>query len=106
MMRAALRGVHGSQEVEENLSFYYVADEVAGVSRGMTAILPPCYWRQRFGNLSAGEMAEILLTLASGVDLRRFQKSKRGAKKPPPERTRGEAGHYATARVLGTAENL
>lgn len=106
VMRAALRAVHGCEEVEENLSIYYIADEVAGVSRGMTAILPPCYWRQRFGNLSAVEMAGILLALAKDVDLGRFRKSKRGPKKPPPKRTRGDAGHYATARVLGTAKDL
>jgi hypothetical protein len=106
VMRAALRAVHGREEVEENLSTYYVADEVAGVSRGMTAILPPCYWRERFGNMSAAEMVKILLALAEEVDMRRFQKSKRGPKKPPPKRTRGETGHYATARVLANKNGL
>lgn len=51
-------------------------------------------------------MAKMLLTLAAAIDMRCFQKGKRGPKKPPPKRTRGEAGHYATARVLGTAEDL
>jgi hypothetical protein len=106
VMRAALRAAHGCEEVEENLSIYYVADEIAGVSRGMTAILPPCYWRERFGDLSVVEMVKILLPLAAVVDMRRFQKSKRGPKKPPPKRTRGKAGHYATARVLGSAKGL
>jgi hypothetical protein len=100
VMRAALRAVHGREKVEENLSTYYVADEVAGVSRGMTAILPPCYWRERFGNLRAAEMVKILLALAEEVDIRRFQKSKRGPENPPPKRTRGETGHYAASRVL------
>lgn len=106
VMRAALRAVHGSDKVEKNLSTFYVADEIAGISRGMTAILPPSYWRERFGALSVVEMAAILLALAAAVDLRRFQKSKRGPKKPPPKRTRGKDGHYATARVLGARKDL
>lgn len=51
VMRASLRNVHGREKVEENLSTYSVTDQVAGVSRGMTEILPPNSWRARFGTL-------------------------------------------------------
>lgn len=72
----------------------------------MTAILPPSYWRVRFGSLTEVETAKVLVVLTAAVDLRRFQKTKRGPKKPPPKRNRGEAGHYDTARMLGAVEEL
>ena len=41
---AALRGAHGHQTVEEEVSLYYRANEVATTSHGMMVAIPEVGW--------------------------------------------------------------
>lgn len=102
--RAAIRAAHG-KPAEQQVSTYYLADELSGIWRGMLIILPEEYWKQSYGPMSAQELAAILLRLAQQVNLRRFRKSVRGPKKPPPKRNRGKPGHIATSKVLAKRKN-
>jgi hypothetical protein len=45
---AALRAAHGSEAVEQGVSFYYLCDEVAGTYRGMTIAVPESYWTKHY----------------------------------------------------------
>ena len=70
---AVLRGVHGQQTVDEEVSLYSLANEVAAT----------------------------LLDLAQRVNLRALRKSPRGPKKPPPKRDgNSKQGHVSTAKLL------
>jgi IS4 transposase len=102
---AALRAAHGSAAVEENVSLYYVADEIAGTYRGMMIAIPEKHWRV-FESLTAKQLAQVLKQLAAKVALPALQKHKRGPKKTRGKKRRGKfIAHVATARVLAKRKN-
>jgi hypothetical protein len=97
---AALRGVHGQQTVDEEVSLYYLANEVATTYHGMMIAIPEVEW-DVFYRMSASDMAVTLLDLAKRVNIRAFRKSPRGPKKPRPERdSNAKQGHVSTAKLL------
>ena len=85
VIMAALRCVHGADVIEQDVSGYYVADELSAVYQGMMIAIPEKHW-QIFGRMTPGEFADTLRVLASKVNLRRFKKHPRGPKKPQPKR--------------------
>ncbi len=100
VVKAALRSVHGEEAVE-GLSFYYLADEVAGTHRGMMIAIPEEEWAA-FHGLTAAAFGAILLDLAAGVRLSAYRKQVRGPKRPQPKRESGaKVKHVSTARLLG-----
>lgn len=99
VVKASLRVAHGVEKIEQNLSTYYVADEISGVWRGMQIAIPAACWTDAFGDLSVPQLAKILVRLAHAVKLPHYQKHKRGPKKPPPKR-QGSSPHVSTQRIL------
>lgn len=98
-VKGALRGLHGEAKVEA-LSAYYLADELAGVSRGMMVAVAQQEWAV-FGRMSAAEFAGRMRAWASKVRLERFRKHPRGAKKPRARRHHDPAHpHVSSARIL------
>ena len=75
---AALRTAHhpalkkAAAKPHRKLSFYYVADEIAGVWRGMEIAVPECHWTAAFAKKPPKQLAEQLLWLARRTDLNRF----------------------------------
>ena len=101
VVKAALRRVHGQQKVAEELSGFFLAEEVRATWKGMLIVLPPEFWKKRFGAISVAELARELLRLARLVQMRCFQKSPRGPKKPRPARSSAKGHpHVATARII------
>src|SRR3954453_6816282 len=99
VVRAALRSVHGVEAVEE-VSGYYLADEIAGTHRGMMIAIPEDEWVV-FAGLTASALGEILRGLAAQVRLSALRKHRRGPKRPQPKRTSGaKIGHVSTAKLL------
>jgi IS4 transposase len=100
LVRTALAAAHGEESVEE-ISAYYVADELRGMMRGMMVAISEEHWKRQFGQRTAVQMANLLLALAKRVKLECFRKHRRGPKKPPPKRTRFKRKtHVSTARIL------
>jgi len=100
VVKAALRAAHGVEKIEEVLSTYYVADEIAGTYRGMMIAIPDESW-EVFATMTAAQFAKALKGLASKVDLEKLKKHPRGPKKPKPQRHRNRhVTHVATARIL------
>lgn len=86
---------------QRTFSFYYLADEISGVSRGMAIAIPAECWTDAFASLTTKQMAKTLLGLARRVDVRQFLTNPYGPKvrkKKPPKTTRG--GHVSTHRIL------
>jgi IS4 transposase len=99
VVRAALRSAHG-EEAAEGVSFYYLADEVAGTHRGMMIAIPEDEWAV-FHGLTAAAFGGMLLDLAAGVRLSAYRKQVRGPKRPPPKRESGaKIKHVSTAKLL------
>jgi Transposase DDE domain len=99
VVKAALRGVHG-EKIEEGVSSYYLADEVAGVSRGMSILLPGDFWHERFGRQTPSQMAQFLLMCAHQMRLSAYRKHPRGPKKKPPPKPKKGRVHVATQRII------
>jgi hypothetical protein len=99
VVKGALRGVHGRAEAEQ-MSAYYMADEMGGVYRGMMIAIPEPEW-QLLARMSPQEFARVLVQLADKINLERFRKHTRGPKKPKEQRHFDRAHpHVSTARIL------
>ena len=99
-VKAALRGKHGHDKIEDEVSEYYVADEISGTYRGMMIAIPEPEWKG-FASVGSDRLADLLLDLAGRVKLARFRRHARGPKKPVPRRTRYTTHtHVSTARLL------
>jgi hypothetical protein len=85
---------------EEKLSTYYLADEVAGTWRGMMVVLPEAFWAEKFADMTALELANVLKDLAGQAKPDQYRQR-------PPSRTKSQrnrpcqpGSHCSTARVL------
>ena len=100
LIKAALRSAHGRQQVNDEVSGYYLALEIGRTYDGMMIAIPTPHWAF-FRALSDKEFADALRELASSVNLSRYQKHPRGPKKKPPKRMPYENGkHVSTAKLL------
>ena len=100
VVKGALRGAHGVEYVEEQLSMYYLTLEVAQVAPGMEIALGTEPWAI-FQQMSTAEFAATLVAIAKHLDTEKYTKQKRGPKKQPPKRLSGKPqSHISTARIL------
>jgi Transposase DDE domain len=99
-VKAALRGAHGTEPVEQGVSDFFLADEIAGTYRGMMIAIPAEHW-QPLADADTKTLAQLLVALVRKASLPRYKKSPRGPKKPKRRRTRfATAKHIATSRLL------
>jgi IS4 transposase len=99
-VKAALRSVHGDATVSEEVSGYYVADEVTMAHRGMMIAIPEDEWVE-FRDLNPVELGGVLVELARAVRLSEYRKHPRGPKKPKPKKQSGaKIKHVSTAKIL------
>ena len=92
---------------EPTFSFYYLADEISGISRGMAIAIPSQYWTDAFASLTTKQLARTLLWLARRVDVKQFLTNPYGPKlrkKKPKATTRGR--HVSTHRILQQRKTL
>lgn len=100
VIQAALRAVHGAEKIEEEVSVYYVADEIAHTYRGQEIAIPEGYWEKTYASLTPLQMARTLIRIAKKIDLARYRKHKRGPKKKSKPMNKKHRAHVSTARVL------
>ena len=97
---AALRGVHGEDTVDHEVSLYYIANEISTTYTGMMIAIPEPEW-DIFYAMDTVELAAILLDLARRVRLQAFRKSPRTPRKPSPQgKKTPRKGHVSTAKLL------
>jgi IS4 transposase len=100
VVMAALRSVHGAETIDQELSLYYVANDIAQTYHGMMIAIPEDEWHI-FSRMRPAEMAATLRELAQQVRLKAYRKSSRGPKKPRPKRAgTTKSSHVSTARIL------
>jgi IS4 transposase len=100
VVRTAIATAQG-EECVEDISAYYVADEIRGMMRGMMVAIPDEHWHRQFGQRTDHQMTNLLIAIAKRVDLECFRKHRRGPKKPRPKRTKFKSKtHVSTARIL------
>jgi hypothetical protein len=100
VVMAALRSVHGAECLDQELSLYSVANDIAQTSHGMMIAIPEQEWRV-FSRMRAAEMVATLKELAQNVRLKAYRKSSRGPKKPRPKcQGSTKSPHVSTAKIL------
>jgi hypothetical protein len=103
MLQAAVETEHGIEpRSPEELSLYYVSNEVKRVHTGMMLALPPEVWTP-LRELPLADYCTLLLQVAAHVNPRKMRKTGRGPKKlvkkePMPPSVAG--AHVSTARLL------
>ena len=102
VIKAALSGIHGSKVIEEQVSGYYLADEISGTYRGMMIALDAEQWII-FRQLPQSELIKFLKKLAKKVKLSAFRKHPRGPKKPVVKRKKDpKTPHVSTAKLIAS----
>ena len=100
VVMAALRSVHGADTIDQALSLYYVANDIAQTYHGMMIAIPEEAWRV-FSRLQPTELVTTLIALAQKVRLTAYRTSPRGPKKPRPKHGgTTKASHVSTANLL------
>jgi hypothetical protein len=100
VIKAALRVVHGSEKVQNEVSLHHVTTEIRETHRGMMIAIPLPEWLL-FRSMSATELATVLRELASRVDLAKYKKAPTKPKKPKTARQSGaNRPHVSTAKIL------
>jgi len=98
-VKGALRGVHGEEKTQKQISNYFLTNEVRNVYAGMMIALPPEQWKI-FQQMSPAELAAHLVRWVGGANLARYPKQKRGPKKPKQPCPNAQFQHVSTAKLL------
>ena len=102
-VKAALRSVHGSDKVEQEVSLIKVSEHICRNYDGMMAGLPPAEWL-RFRDLGPKEMAACLRELAAKVVLSKVRKAPTKPKKRKKTVSFDPSKpHISTARLLAAS---
>ena len=99
---AALRSVHGIEKIEQEVSSYYLADEIRGTYRGMMIAIPQQEW-QVFNQMNLIDLTKILKNLATLVNLAVFLSHPRSTKKTKKwvmKNRPTKKPHVSTAKIL------
>lgn len=100
VIKGALRAAHGEAKVAEEVSAYYMANEIARTYAGMMIAIPEDCWHV-FAEMTAGELGRVLKDLAGRVRLGTLRKHPRGPKKPVAKKPKNKKQpHVSTARLL------
>ena len=100
VIKAALGRVHGIDVIENQVSGYYLADEISGTYRGMMIAIDNAHWIV-FQQMTPLKLSRVLKELAGNVKLSAYQKHPRGPKKPQPKRKSCKnTPHVSTAKIL------
>jgi hypothetical protein len=99
-VQAALRSEHGGGRVQQEVSTFYIAEELSAVSAGLKIAIPWTTW-SRIAALTVADFASWLREVARQADLTRYRKHPRGPKKKQPKpRYDKKRPHVATYREL------
>ena len=99
VLKAALRSQYGEEVVTNELSAYYIPTNITRTYDGMIIAIPKTQW-DMVRAMSLHVFCTFLQKLAGEVDMEKYKKSKRGAKKPRPKRDKHKGPHVSTARLL------
>ena len=100
VIKAALGSVHGAKVIENEVSGYYLADEISATYRGMMIAIADEHWII-FQRMAPSKLTSVLKQLSANVKLSAFRKHPRGPKKPHPKRKScKKSPHVSIAKIL------
>jgi len=98
-VKGALRGVHGEEKMEKEISNFFLTNEVKTVYGGMMIALPPKKW-EIFQRMSLEDLAAQLRRWVRTADLEKYPKQRHGPKKPKQRCPNAQFQHVSTAKLL------
>jgi hypothetical protein len=88
------------EPVSQTLSTYYLAHQIAATFLALLTLSESEDWRF-IGALSPAAFAQWLRDTAAHIDVRKYRKTPRGPKKPPPKKSHDpKQPHFSTQRLL------
>jgi IS4 transposase len=99
VLKATICAAYGETAVQQDLSNFYLADEIKSVHRGMMIAIPSPYWEQ-FQIMPIAPFCKLLNQLAKRIDWDVLQKSHRGPKRPNAKLPSAKNKHVSTAKLL------
>jgi IS4 transposase len=100
VIKASLSSIYGTKMIEQQVSGYYLADEISGTYRGMMIAIENEQW-EIFREFTQAELIRVLRKLAKKVKLSAFRKHPRGPKKPVAKRKSDpKTPHVSTAKLI------
>lgn len=97
----------GTESTQPRLSFYYLADEIAGIWRGMAIAIRTEHWTAAFAHQTPNQLAKLLLWLARRTHVDQFLANPyrpQQRRKPRPMTTTGH--HVSTYQLLQSRKTL
>jgi hypothetical protein len=83
-----------------DLSYYYLALEIAETRLGMDIVIAADHW-ERYATMPLTQFVAWIQSTAARADLRRYRKHRRSPKRPQPKRTSGKRrAHVSAHRIL------
>ncbi|MBK8537872.1 MAG: transposase [Candidatus Competibacteraceae bacterium] len=105
VIMASLRAAYPKVNIKEEVSEYYIAEDISTVYEGMIISVDDDEWN-RFRHLGDSEMIVLLIYLAKQVNLKKFKKNKRGVKKEkPPIKFDKKTPHVSTLNIFKSCLN-
>jgi hypothetical protein len=103
-LRLTLEASH--PERTEEISLYYLADDVSHTWRGLDAVFSGEDW-ECFRSMTPKELSVLLRALAMLTPYRKYTKRRSGSKGPPtPRPPTRRIGHASTAQLLNKKHDL
>jgi len=100
VVMAALRAANPDINIDDEVSGYYISQDISAVYEGMMIALDDKDW-ELFRRINRAQMAVLLVYLAQQVNLKKFKKHKRGVKKLKVKKPRDKnKPHIATFKLL------
>ncbi len=104
VLKGALANVQGQAVVAEELSSYYVAQEVSSPDAGMQRLMPAALGEPG-GRRTPAALAGWRGQVTRQIPWKKYKKSRRGPRKPSTVQRTRRGAHRSTARVLQNRQN-
>lgn len=99
VLKAAIQNVHGKDVAENEISGYYLANEISTSYAGMSIAIKDEEWKD-FRTITTTQMVIFLIQLCQQMKLRKYKKHIRGPKKPAKKNPGHHPPHVSTAKIL------
>ena len=104
VIMASLRAAHPDKNIKDEVSEYYIADDISSVYEGMMIAVDDEDWNV-FRDADSSLMAFLLVHLAGHVNLRKFKKHKRSIKKPKTKQKWDKNNpHVSTFKIISESK--
>jgi len=99
VVKTAIRAAHGDERAD-NLSTYYMADEIASTYRGMMIVLRSEFWHEQYSAMTPRRIALALIRIAKTISPTKYRKHKWSPKKKKTKRKVTRRKHVSTKKIL------